>query len=87
MLFFWAVQRLNNELVSGLTLLGMGIPLLIVGLSWRIIPHIIVSILVLALGLYQLYRGIPIELRERRRREIRQRWENLDEEKESETST
>ena len=47
-----------------------------VGLYGRFLPHVLFSLWPISTGVYLLYRGIPLELREHRYK----RWEKLDEE-------
>jgi hypothetical protein len=51
-----------------------------IGINVRTLPFVLMSLFPMATGFYFLYKGIPLELRERRYRARRRRWEKLDEE-------
>ncbi len=77
---------MHDDVVSGVLLLCFGAVFFGAGILFRIPPHIIASTPMFLGGFYFLYKGIPLELRERRYRARRKRWEKLDEELEERDS-
>ena len=72
---------MNEDVVMGLcALFFLGVPLLGMGLLIGDLGATLFSLFPLSVGFYLPYRGIPLELRERRYRAGRRRWEELDEE-------
>ena len=74
------VLKMHNNVVFGVVFTLMGIVFLWVGITGPFPPHTIAGAFTILLGAGFLYTGIPLELRERRYRARRRRWEKLDEE-------
>ena len=67
---------MHEKVEMGVICLCLGGILLGAGLLLKLWPHILFSLLTIATGFYFLYKGIPLEIRERSYR----RWRKLDEE-------
>lgn len=76
---------MRDNVVYGIMCLGIGVFIfstivLWIGVNAKTLPFIFVSLWPIAQGFYFPHKGIPLELRERRYRARRRRWEKLDEE-------
>ena len=67
---------MHDKVQLGVMCLCLGVILLGAGLLFELWPHILVSLWPIATGFYLLYKGIPLEIRERSYR----RWKKLGEE-------
>lgn len=72
---------MRGDVVVGTACLGLGIYVLVEGLvTYRVGEGVFASIWLLMMAAFLLYYGIPLELRERRHRARRKRWDRLDKE-------